>query len=32
MISPNAAVNAGIATGFNKDGKIGARAGFTIGW
>ena len=32
MVSPNAAFNAGIATGFNKKGKVGARAGFTFGW
>ena len=30
MISPNAAVNAGVATGFNKGGKVGARAGFHV--
>lgn len=32
MIGPNAALNAGVATGFNHDGKVGARAGFTFGW
>jgi autotransporter adhesin len=32
MIGQNAAINAGVATGFNHNGKIGARAGFTIGW
>lgn len=32
MISPNAAVNAGVATGFNKNGKVGARAGVTFGF
>ena len=32
MISPNAAINAGIGAGFNKKGKVGARAGFTFGW
>ncbi|HVM23063.1 MAG TPA: YadA-like family protein, partial [Sphingomicrobium sp.] len=32
MVSPNAAVNAGIGSGFNRDGKVGARAGFTFGW
>ena len=32
MVSPNAAVNAGVAKGFNKNGKIGARAGVTLGF
>ena len=32
MIGENAAFNAGVATGFNKGGKFGARAGFTFGW
>jgi hypothetical protein len=32
MVSENAAVNAGIAKGFNKNGKTGLRAGFTFGW
>lgn len=32
MVSDRAAVNAGIATGFNKKGKVGARVGFTLGW
>ena len=32
MISPNAAFNAGIATGFNRNGKVGARAGVTFGF
>ena len=32
MISSNAAINAGIGAGFNKKGKVGARAGFTWGW
>ena len=31
-IGENAAFNAGIATGFNKGGKLGARAGFTFGF
>ena len=32
-ISPNVALNAGVGSNFNKGGaKIGARAGFTIGW
>ncbi len=32
MVSESAAVNAGIAKGFNRDGKVGARVGFTFGW
>jgi hypothetical protein len=32
MVSPNAAFNAGVATNFNKEGGVGARAGFTLGW
>ncbi len=32
IINPHVAVNAGVATGFNKRGKTAARAGFTIGW
>jgi len=32
MVGPKMAVNAGVATGFNKGGKTAARAGFTIGW
>lgn len=32
MIGPKLAVNAGVASGFNKGGKTAARAGFTIGW
>jgi autotransporter adhesin len=32
LINPNWAINAGVATGFNKAGKLGARAGFTVGW
>lgn len=32
MVGEKAAVNAGIATGFNKKGKVGARVGFTLGW
>jgi hypothetical protein len=32
MVSPNVAFNAGVAKGFNKGGKVGARAGFTFGW
>jgi hypothetical protein len=32
LVSPNAAVNAGIATNFNKRGSTALRAGVTIGW
>jgi hypothetical protein len=32
LLSPNAALNAGIGAGLNHGGKIGARAGFTFGW
>jgi hypothetical protein len=32
MVSESAAVNAGVAKGFNRDGKVGARVGFTFGW
>ena len=32
MVSRRAAVNAGVATGFNKGGKTAARVGFTLGW
>jgi hypothetical protein len=32
MLNRNTAFNAGIATGFDHDSKLGARAGFTIGW
>jgi len=32
MVSPNVAVNGGIAKNFNKEGGVGARAGFTFGW
>lgn len=32
LVSDNAAVNAGIAHGFNKGGKTAMRAGFTLGW
>ena len=31
MLSPNAAVNVGVSTGFNKGGKTAARVGFTLG-
>ena len=32
MVSPNAAVNAGVSANFNKRGGVGGRAGFTFGW
>lgn len=33
LISESVALNAGVGSNFNKGGaKIGARAGFTIGW
>ena len=32
LVSPNVAVNAGVASGFNKRGKTGGRVGVTIGW
>jgi hypothetical protein len=32
MIGSSAAFNAGIASGFNHNGKIGARAGFSVGF
>jgi hypothetical protein len=32
MIGSNAAFNAGVGTGFNNRGKLGARAGFSFGW
>jgi len=32
MISPNVALNAGVGSGFDSAGKVGARAGFTFGW
>ena len=32
MVSPRAAINAGVATGFNKGGKTAVRVGFTFGW
>jgi Head domain of trimeric autotransporter adhesin/YadA-like membrane anchor domain len=32
LVSPNAAINAGVATGFNKRGKTAARVGVTFGW
>jgi hypothetical protein len=32
MLSDHVAVNAGVATGFNKGGKTAGRVGFTVGW
>lgn len=32
LVRPNVALNAGVATGFNRGGKTAARAGFTVGW
>jgi autotransporter adhesin len=32
MISGNAAFNAAVGTGFNHNGKLGGRAGFSFGW
>ena len=32
LLSPNVAVNAGVATGFNKGGKTAGRVGVTLGW
>jgi len=32
MLSDNVAVNAGVATSFNKGGKTAGRVGFTVGW
>lgn len=32
LVSRNVALNAGVASGFNKRGKAAARAGVTIGW
>lgn len=32
IVSPNAALNAGIAKNFNRRGGVGTRAGFTFGW
>lgn len=32
LIGPNAAINAGVASGFNKRGKTAVRAGVTYGW
>jgi autotransporter adhesin len=32
LVSDSLALNAGVGKGFNKSGKVGARAGFTFGW
>lgn len=32
LVSDSFAVNAGVATNFNKRGKVGARVGFSMGW
>ena len=32
MVGSSAAFNAGIGSGFNHNGRFGARAGFTFGW
>lgn len=32
LVSPHVALNAGVATGFNREGKTAARAGVTIGF
>ena len=32
LVNENVALNAGVATNFNKRGKVGARAGFTLGF
>jgi hypothetical protein len=32
LVGDGAAFNAGIGKGINRNGKIGARAGFTVGW
>ncbi len=32
MVGSSAAFNAGIGSGFNNNGRFGARAGFTFGW
>lgn len=32
LLSPHVALNAGVATGFNKGGKTAGRVGMTIGW
>ena len=32
LVGDSFALNAGVGSGFNKKGKVGARAGFTVGW
>jgi hypothetical protein len=32
MVGSSAAFNAGIGSGFNHNGRVGGRAGFTFGW
>ena len=32
LVSENVAINAGVATGFNKGGQTAARVGLTFGW
>lgn len=32
LVTDHVAVNAGVATGFNKGGKTAGRVGFTLGW
>ncbi len=32
LITPHVAMNAGVATGFNKGGKTAGRVGVTVGW
>lgn len=32
LVGDSFALNAGVGKGFNKNGKVGARAGFTFGW
>jgi predicted nucleic acid-binding Zn-ribbon protein len=32
LVSDSVAVNAGVAHGFNRGGKMAARVGFTVGW
>ena len=32
LVSRHVAVNAGVATGFNKNGKSAGRVGLTVGW
>ena len=32
LLTPHVAVNAGVSTGLNKNGKAAGRVGFTLGW